>query len=175
MSGKTAPRAKAKPQRQREAEGAPETAPTEDRSSTDALKGQLRAVGLRATGPRILVLRTLMASAAPITHAEVCERLGESGLDRATVYRNLLDLTEVGLARRTDLGDHLWRFELAEHRGHTHDDEVHPHFVCTECGAVECLPEGVVTLEAYRGAPRSIKTRTVEIQVRGACNECQVG
>jgi Fur family ferric uptake transcriptional regulator len=115
----------------------------------------------------------MMAAQGPLTHADVCERLADAGFDRATVYRNLADLTDAGLLRRSDLGDHLWRFELKTEGEHAaHPDEVHTHFVCTECGAVACLPGGAVTLQAVKGVPRALRTGQVEIQVRGACNDC---
>lgn len=138
------------------------------------LKARLREAGLRATASRSAVLECMTAAQGPLTHADVCERLAESGFDRATVYRNLADLTDSGLLRRSDLGDHLWRFELSK-PADAHDEhasEVHPHFVCTECGAVACLPDGAVTVAAVRGAPRSLKLGKVDIQVRGACNDC---
>ncbi len=137
------------------------------------LKARLREAGLRATASRSAVLECMLAAQGPLTHADVCERLAESGFDRATVYRNLADLTDAGLLRRSDLGDHLWRFELKASEAHQeHTSEVHPHFVCTECGSVACLPDGAVSVATVRGAPRSLKLGKVEIQVRGACNDC---
>ena len=46
----------------------------------------------------------------------------------------LLFLTDVGLASRRNLGDHLWRFERSGQD--QHDDGAHPHFVCSECGVM---------------------------------------
>ena len=135
------------------------------------LKVLLRDAGLRATAARTAVFQCLIDAGGPLSHAEVCDRLADAGFDRATVYRNLADLTEAGLVRRTDLGDHLWRFELTTTIEHP-ADEVHPHFVCTACGTVACLPEGAVTLNAVKGAPRALKAGTVEVQVRGTCNTC---
>lgn len=135
------------------------------------LKALLREAGLRATAARTAVFQCLIEAGGPLSHAEVCDRLAESGFDRATVYRNLADLTEAGLVRRTDLGDHLWRFELATAVAHP-VDEAHPHFVCTACGTVACLPEGAVTLNPVKGAPRALEAGTVEVQVRGTCNTC---
>jgi Fur family ferric uptake transcriptional regulator len=135
-----------------------------------ALKEKLRASGLRATSARAAVLRCLMDAAAPLTHADVCERLAHHGYDRATLYRNLMDLTDVGLATRSDHGDHLWRFELAGRE--RHDESAHPHFVCSECGEVRCLPEDVLDLRAVRGVPRALRRKKVEIQIRGVCNAC---
>ncbi len=122
------------------------------------------------TAARVAVLRCLCEATAPLTHSEVCDQLSALGFDRATLYRNLIDLTEAGLARRSDLGDHLWRFELAG--GDDHDEQNHAHFVCRECGDVSCLPEDAFTVAAALDVPRAVRERAVEIQVRGLCNAC---
>ncbi|MFK7986568.1 MAG: Fur family transcriptional regulator [Sandaracinaceae bacterium] len=134
------------------------------------LKQLLRDKGLRATSARAAVLRCLIEASAPLTHAEVCDALATLGYDRATLYRNLVDLTEVGLALRTDLGDHLWRFELAGRDDHA--PELHPHFVCSGCGDVSCLPDDVIAVRTGEGVPQTLAAREVEIQVRGLCNAC---
>lgn len=131
------------------------------------LRTLIREAGMRATTARIAVLKCLFEAAGPLSHGEVCERMVESAYDRATLYRNLTDLTEAGLITRRDLGDHLWRFEIA--RGDEHDSSAHPHFVCRECGIVECLPEQSVDLPQL---PPSVKNVDLEIQVRGVCNAC---
>ena len=143
-----------------------------ERGERELLKGQIREAGLRATGARIAVLECLVAAATPLTHADVCERLEALGYDRATLYRNLVDLTGAGLVTRTDLGDHLWRFELS--RDEEHEPTSHAHFVCQECGDVSCLPEGAVSVggDQKLPLPRSLERRAVEIQVRGVCNDC---
>ena len=48
-----------------------------------------------------------------MNHSEVAEALEEAGFDRATLYRNLVDLAAAGILNRSDYGDHSWRFELA--------------------------------------------------------------
>lgn len=134
------------------------------------LKERLRAAGLRGTSARVAVLRTLIAAEGPLSHATVHEEVAGLGFDRATTYRNLMDLSESGLARRTDHGDHVWRFELIADDGH--EAELHPHFLCNECGAVECLPESAIAVHSRKGVPRSLRSRDVEIQVRGVCDSC---
>ena len=106
----------------------------------------------------------------PLSHGEIAEEMAVLGLDRATVFRNLLDLVEAKLATRTDLGDHVWRFELLR-GGETHAAE-HPHFLCVSCGVVTCLPEGAVRVAGGRGVPRSIAAHHVEVQVKGECDTC---
>ena len=131
---------------------------------------RLRAAGLRSTSPRVAVLRELESATSPLSHADLVEALGEEGYDRVTIYRNLTDLTEAGLVVRADLGDHVWRFELKRqekaHQG------THPHFTCTDCGAVACLPSESVRLTSAKGAPRSVAARSVDIQLRGLCDRC---
>lgn len=137
-----------------------------------ALKDQLRQRGLRATSARIAVLRVLIGADCPLSHAEAYDRVQGQGLDRATVYRNLTDLVEAGLAQRSDLGDHVWRFS---HMGEPGEQphQAHPHFVCTECGQVQCLPEEAVAIAQPRKVPRAVRRREVAIHVRGCCDDCE--
>ncbi|MBA3821656.1 MAG: transcriptional repressor [Deltaproteobacteria bacterium] len=133
----------------------------------DELRSAVRESGLRATPSRLAVLELVRASDSPMSHGEVADRLTAQPWDRATIYRNLTDLVEVGLLRRTDVGDHVWRFE-AVRDGH---DAAHPHFVCTECGTVECMPDIELAIRRAK-APRAVKQRQVEVHVRGLCDAC---
>ena len=134
----------------------------------DDLRTLLRDRGLRATSSRLAVLRHLRSHPEqPMSHADVVEGLSTGPWDPATVYRNLADLVEVGLARRTDVGDHVWRFEAVSEQ---HKDG-HPHFVCTECGVVECLPELELVVPRAR-TPRAVRHKKVEMQLRGLCDSC---
>lgn len=137
--------------------------------SLDQLKSTIRGAGLRSTAPRIAVLKRLHVATQPVSHGELVDTLAEEGMDRTTVYRNLVDLTDAGLVRRTDLGDHVWRFELK--RG---EDETvkHPHFTCTDCGSVACLPEVTLSVKGGKGVPKSLSKQRVEIQLRGKCDDC---
>jgi Fur family ferric uptake transcriptional regulator len=137
--------------------------------SLDELKATIRKAGLRSTAPRLAVLKKLLVAATPVSHSELVDQLSDEGMDRTTVYRNLVDLTDVGLVQRTDLGDHVWRFELKREKG---DDARHPHFTCTACGQVACLPEVTLKVKPAKGVPRSLLKQKVEIQLRGKCDDC---
>jgi Fur family ferric uptake transcriptional regulator len=141
------------------------------RINTEELRERIRARGLRATAPRIAVLEALTRLGRPTTHAELSADLSDDGWDRATVYRNLIDLTEAGFARRVDMGDHLWRFERTDERAF-HADAEHPHFLCDSCGEVECLPRGAVRVTPTARAPRALRKKDVQIQVKGRCDRC---
>ena len=45
------------------------------------------------------------------------------------------------------------------------------NFVCTACGAVECLPEIELAIRRSK-APRAVRQRQVEVHVRGLCDAC---
>ena len=135
----------------------------------EQFREQVRSAGLRATKSRIAVLCLLADRAVPMSHAEVTDALSSQDWDRATLYRNLTDLTDAGLLRRFDLGDRVWRFELAT-TAHDAESTEHPHFLCTSCGDVQCLP--TLQLPAGRNLPRAVTAGSVAIQVRGVCDTC---
>jgi Fur family ferric uptake transcriptional regulator len=105
-----------------------------------------------------------------MSHGDVVEALAPLGFDRATLYRVLIDLVGAGLATRKDV-DHVWRFELIRDGMADHDSE-HAHFLCTACGAVSCLPDGVVRVVATRSAPRAIERGDIDVQIKGRCDPC---
>jgi Fur family transcriptional regulator, ferric uptake regulator len=134
----------------------------------DELRAVIRGGGLRATPSRLAVLELLHTLRQPVSHAEVAATLAPDGWDPVTLYRNLNDLSEIGLVRRSDVGDHVWRFELIRT---DHDAAAHPHFVCTECGTVACLPPMDLVIPRAK-APRAVRRREVEVQLRGLCDAC---
>jgi len=129
----------------------------------------LREAGLRVTEQRLRVYEALQKAARPMSHPEMVALLPQDGMDRTTVYRILMDLTERGLAHRRDLGDHVWRFDLRGTDSRRHEQR-HPHFSCTECGALECLPADSVVMSSALAS--SAVGRSAEIHLRGRCQRC---
>jgi len=125
----------------------------------------LRQVGLRSTAPRLAVLAHVRAAGRPVSHPEVADALEPRGFDRASLYRNLIDLTESGILTRHDYGGHVWRFDLRDEEASSHGSE-HAHFVCTDCGEVECVPDAEVRM------PRRFGKRAVAVEVKGLCAGC---
>ncbi|MCB9742111.1 MAG: transcriptional repressor [Alphaproteobacteria bacterium] len=136
----------------------------------EELRGRLRELGLRATGARLAALRPLHDAARPLTHAELMEVLEPEGWDRATIYRVLSDLSEAGLLRRMDLGDHIWRFELLDDCRTIHDD--HAHFMCLDCGEVTCLPELELRAAGGGALPPVLQGADLHLKVTGRCAGC---
>jgi Fur family transcriptional regulator, ferric uptake regulator len=131
---------------------------------------RIRGAGLRSTAARVAVLQELVGATSPLTHAQVAERLASRGFDRATIYRNLVELAEAGLLWRIELGDHVWRFELRRTDNPT--DAEHPHFVCVDCGEVACLPRVNVRITPAPGEKQSIIGHVTEVLLKGRCGHC---
>lgn len=138
--------------------------------SLELARHAIREVGLRATPARIAILQMLLNSNSPQTHSVVAERLTPLGVDSATLFRNLNSMTQVGLPRRAELGDHVWRFEAVRDNQHGHDS-AHPHFLCVDCGEAACLDDVQLTASSQRVAERV--GEVTEILVRGHCNPCR--
>ena len=133
-----------------------------------AARARIRGTGLRSTSARIAVLQHLQAAPSPLTHAEIADQLVPQGYDKATVYRNLIDLTEAGIVSRSELGDHVWRFEVRG-EGEGHDGE-HPHFVCVACGSVTCL--GDVKITPTKKKEWAGIADISEVLLKGRCTNC---
>lgn len=146
------------------------TKKTKPASSAADYRQLMRAAGLRSTNARVAVLQRLEAATTPLSHAELAEELVPMGFDRATVYRNLVDLAEAGLVSRAELGDHVWRYELRRET-HEHDTE-HPHFVCIGCGEVTCLLDVSVAITPSPGSKQSQIGVLTEVLLKGRCTRC---
>lgn len=136
----------------------------------EQLVEELHEVGLRATSARVAVLDAVLRADAPLTHAELTSKLEGNGWDAATIYRNLIAITEAGLIMRSDHGDRRWRFERRSTAGGAVHQ--HPHFMCTDCGTVSCLPKLEIELPKSSGLPRSAMAGAFEVQLRGLCDSC---
>lgn len=139
-----------------------ERLPKSERASA---KQAIQAAGLRATAARVATLSELRVATRPLSHADVCDRLSDQEIDRATIFRNLSDLVGANLIRRSELGDHVWRFEIIDD-----PDSRHPHFVCVDCGSITCVEEIELSRESKSASQRL--GQVTEILLRGHCVEC---
>jgi Fur family transcriptional regulator, ferric uptake regulator len=142
----------------------------QSRAELEKARLRIRQAGLRCTPARLTVIGELQHSGRPLTHAEIAATLAPLGIDRATVYRNLVELSDARLISRVDLGDRGWQFEW---RSETHEDfDEHAHFVCTKCGQVTCLEGVEVTMNPAPGTKRSAVNKVTEVLLKGRCSRC---
>jgi Fur family ferric uptake transcriptional regulator len=131
----------------------------------------LKQAGLRITASRVAVLQDLAELDAPLSHAQISQRLKPFGFGAPTVFRCLVDLAEAGLATRLDLGDHVWRFGFHGDAGQQTED--HPHFLCIDCGKATCLPGHEIQVSGPAGKNANDFGEVTEVVLKGRCTSCR--
>ncbi len=135
----------------------------------EVLRGELRERELPFTHQREAIARVLFESPRNFSADEVAEELRRRGeqLGKATVYRTLALLVELGLATEHDFDEGFKRYQ-AQVGAARHD-----HLICTECGRVFPFdhPEvDRVLAEVVDSADFVPITR--QIKVFGTCHAC---
>lgn len=136
-----------------------------------ALRALLKEHGMRVTAQRLAVLLVLNEQRGPLSHEEVMKRLDSGLYDKASIWRVLSDVSNIGIVRRMDLGDRVWRYEMVDDC-HTVEDR-HPHFLCESCGEVTCLPPLEVRTKDGR-VPEKLLATEFHIRISGHCGDCKV-
>ena len=131
----------------------------------------LQTKGCRITAPRRAVVQVLAEGHQHLNHAEILTKAKTiyPEIGRATVYRTLELLVELGLIHATYMGDAAQRF-IVPMGGHHH------HLVCHGCGEVTDLDEchfGHALAEVSQDTGFKIDSHLVEIY--GVCRGCQIG
>jgi Fur family ferric uptake transcriptional regulator len=91
-------------------------------------------------------------------------------INKVTLYRILDLLVEKDIVRKLTSGDRAFRYGIIEERHHAD----HAHFVCTECGIMECLDPDVISFElkAPHNKIAGNVISSVEIIAEGMCQRC---
>lgn len=132
----------------------------------------LHKAGLRRTPVRAGVIEVLQKATRPLGAVEILEKLPPH-TDAVTVYRTLNTLTGKKLLHRVRGEDRVWRYALGSASAHkTHQ---HPHFVCEECGKVECLHEAEIPkgFTASLGVGSKYAVSYAEVVLHGTCPKCR--
>lgn len=137
----------------------------------DTIKALIKSHGLRVTSPRVAVLNAISQRPHPLSHSQLLELLDTNTFDDATVYRNLVRLTEVGILQIVSRAGGMARYELSPSHEHSHPQ--HPHFVCDKCERVLCLPDDIVTPQTSNQSWKNALS-TARIQLSGNCPDCLI-
>lgn len=138
--------------------------------SVPAIDSILRGSGLRRTPVRVEVLDLLKAAARPLSVPQMLAKL--KGVDTVTVYRTLNTFIRKKLVHRVRGEDRSWLYAA----GDTHDQpkHMHPHFVCDECGKVDCLEEAAIPNSFVNSLRVAAKYEVAypEVVLHGRCPKC---
>ncbi|MCA8955237.1 MAG: transcriptional repressor [Planctomycetes bacterium] len=122
----------------------------------------------RMTRQRRAILTAFEATQRPLSPVEVADAVrdaGDTGINLATVYRNIRSMVDAGQLTAVRVLGQPARYEPAG-LGHHH------HFHCDGCDRVFDLPPCPSTL--LRGlAPPGFAVSGHELQLTGQCPECR--
>jgi Fur family ferric uptake transcriptional regulator len=149
----------------------PETAGATDRTWAEHAHAALQAAGLRRGGARTAVVEALSHHDCAVTALELDDELrggGEPPPARASVYRALEQLEQLGLVQRLEVGRGTAGYERVQPSGHHHH-----HAICRECGRM--VPFEDVGLERALdrlSARMRFEVSDHDVVLRGLCPRC---
>ncbi len=133
----------------------------------EAISLRLEALGHRVTPSRRAVVTAVLQQSDLFTVEDLLQRCGEAEAGRATVFRTIRLLSDVGAVCRVLLEDGSLRYRLSQ-RGHHH------HLVCTSCGRVQDLEEcSVVDVVRDLSRQSGYKIEGHWLEFYGRCQMCR--
>ena len=132
----------------------------------------LQRVALKRTPVRLGVLRVLAGSATPMDVVDLLKHLPQF-TEPVTVYRTLTTFVSKKLIHRVRGADRSWRYAIGDQT--VSDAHQHAHFVCDECGTMECVEDAKVPaklLDKVQAAP-GYRVTYPEVLLHGTCPKCQ--
>lgn len=136
-------------------------------SQQSVMLDELRRRGKRLTTARRALLHELAAAGAHLNVEELADRVqaGHPGIHRATVYRTLDTLSELGMVEHTHFGHGPAVYHLRSN--------LHQHLICESCGKVIQVPAS-----AFEGLERDLDEnygfvmRSQHFAIEGRCRSC---
>lgn len=136
--------------------------------SVDDIKDAIRNLGLRVTPARIALVQHLQRAEKPESIDQVTKHLGHVGMDKATVYRNIVILQAKNLVRQVDL-----------HQDHAYyewnDKTDHHHLICTRCNHIQDFTGcdfKALEKAALKQAPDFSHVVEHSFELFGICKKC---
>jgi len=137
---------------------------------TESALEQLADAGYRRGGARRELLTLMGEQRCALTAIEMEQALADRGrrVSRASIYRILEELDEIGVVQRVEVGGGMARFEpVRRGRGHHH------HLVCDHCGRLEPFSDEGLERAIKRVSERvALDVSEHEVVLHGACNAC---
>jgi Fur family ferric uptake transcriptional regulator len=149
------------------------TMPTEGLSWAAQAADALSAAGYRRGGARRAILELLDEQSCALSAIEIEDALlaRKREVSRASVYRVMDELEEIGLVQRVEIGQGMVRYEpVRAGPGHHH------HLVCDHCGRLEPFTDDGLERAIRRLSDRlPLRVSEHEIVIHGACETCASG
>ncbi len=131
---------------------------------------RLREEGFRRGGARTAVIEALAGHDCAVTALELDEELrhADPPRGRASVYRALEQLEQLGLVQRIEISRGTAGYERVQPGG-----EHHHHAICRDCGRMIRFEDRSLELAIEQVAERmDFESAEHEIVIRGLCERC---
>jgi Fe2+ or Zn2+ uptake regulation protein len=126
----------------------------------------LKKSGLKVTEARKLVLTYLTKAHGPFTIEEIHSGIKNKSCNLTTIYRILSHLVEIGIVRKTDVGDRVARFEYQS------EAHLHHHLICTHCKKVEIIEQDRIPSIERIAKSKGFQKVNPCIEIFGTCAKC---
>ncbi len=130
----------------------------------------LQSAGLRRGGARTAVIEALADHDCAVTAFELEDdlRRRKAGVGRASIYRALEQLEQLGLLQRLEVARGTAGYERVEP-----DGEHHHHAICGECGRMISFEDASLERAIDKVSGRmSFEVVEHEVTIRGRCERC---
>jgi Fur family ferric uptake transcriptional regulator len=130
----------------------------------------LQEAGLRRGGARTAVVEALAGHDCAVTALDLDDELRrrDPPVARASVYRALEQLEQLGLVRRLEVSRGTAGYERIELSGHHHH-----HAICRECGRMVPFEDDVLERAIGKLSDRiSFDVTEHDVVLRGHCERC---
>jgi Fur family transcriptional regulator, ferric uptake regulator len=128
---------------------------------------QLEERGFRSTGPRRAVVEAAARRAGRFTAREIHAELRAQGIGRATVFRTLDVLADLGILERIH----------SDQLGHTYtlcSERHHHHLICSGCASVqEVVSPSLERVLRTIAQQAGFRLETHLVEILGVCERCQ--
>ena len=137
----------------------------------EAADQALAEAGYRRGGARQAMLELLDEQACALSAIEIEEilRTRRRAVSRASIYRILEELDQLGVIQRVEIGQTMVRYEpVRAGSGHHH------HLVCDHCGTLRPFSDADLELAIKRLSDRvPLTVSDHEVVLHGACADCE--
>lgn len=131
---------------------------------------RLADAGYRRGGARREVLALMSEQSCALSALEIEDVLAARGrrVSRASIYRILEELDQIGMVQRLDIGRGMMRYEPVRHGGGHHH-----HLVCDRCGRLQPFSDDGLERAIERLSARvPLTVSEHEVVLHGACDSC---
>jgi len=130
----------------------------------------VRTQGCNSSRKRDLIVKAFLKTRGHVSAEELYDTIKKNHpqIGYTTVYRTLKMITDSGLAKVTDLGDKVSRYERRVGR------EYHAHLICSQCGSsLEVFDSEIETLTVNLSKRQRFSPDNQCFEIFGVCAQCQ--